>query len=138
MRPALSVFNFGDEFVRLVDIKSPVRLNDFLRVRMRPIHGDMEVIIARVLVQGVNCLVFGKAHSPEKKADSFVHLFTGGLLVFLPRQNPVRDRHFAREGFLGKRNHLFFLSGDSRCQKILASGVGELVLAPVVVFGKDV
>lgn len=70
--------------MRLVDVESPVRLDDFLRVRMRPIHGDMEVIIARVLVQGVNCLVFGKAHSPEKETDRFVHLFTGRLFVFLP------------------------------------------------------
>ena len=50
----------------------------------------------------------------------------------------MRDRHFALDGFLGKRNHLLFLSGDGRCQKIPAPGVGELVLAPVVVFGKDV
>ena len=82
--PALFVFDFRHYFMRLVNVESSVRLNDFLRVGMRPVHGDMEVIIARALMQGVNCLVFSKAHSPEKKADSFVHLFTGRLLVFLP------------------------------------------------------
>ena len=50
----------------------------------------------------------------------------------------MRDRHFALDGFLGKRNHLPFLGGNSRCQKVSASGIGELVLAPLVVFGKDV
>ena len=50
----------------------------------------------------------------------------------------VGNGHFALNGLLGKRNHLPFLGGNSRCQKVSASGVGELVLAPVVVFGKDV
>ena len=82
--PALPVFDFRHYLVCLVDVESPVRLNDFLRVGMRPVYGDMKVIIARIFMQGVNCLVFGKAHSPEKKTDRLVHLFTGRLFVFLP------------------------------------------------------
>ena len=70
--------------MRLVDVESSVRLDDLLRVRMRPIHGDMQMIIARVFMQGINCLVFGKAHPPEKETDRFVHLLTGRLFVFLP------------------------------------------------------
>ncbi len=82
--PALPVFDYRHYVMRVADVESPVRLNDFLRVRMRPIHGDMEVTIARVLMQGVNCLVFVKTHSPEKETDCFVHLLTGRLFVFLP------------------------------------------------------
>ena len=51
---------------------------------MRPVHDDMEVIISRVLVQGIDRLMFGQAHSPEKETDRLVHLFMGRLLVFLP------------------------------------------------------
>ena len=83
-RPSLPVFDFRNYFMRLVDVESPVRLDDFLRVGMRPAYGDMKVIIARIFMQGVNCLVFGKAHSPEKETDRLVHLFTGRLFVFLP------------------------------------------------------
>ena len=82
--PTLPVFDFGNNLVRCFDIETSVRLNNFLRVRMRPVYGNMEVIIARVLVQGVDRLMFGKAHSPEKETDRFIHLFTGRLLVFLP------------------------------------------------------
>ena len=82
--PTLPMFDFRHYLMCLVDVESPVRLNDFLCVGMRPVHDNMEVIIARILMQGVNCLVFSKAHSPEKETDCIIHLFTSRLLVFLP------------------------------------------------------
>lgn len=82
--PALPVFDFRHDLMCLVDVETQVRLDDFLCVGMRPVHNDMEVIISRVLVQGVNCLVFGKPHSTEKETDRLVHLFAGRLFVFLP------------------------------------------------------
>ena len=82
--PALFVFDFGNDFVCRLNIETSVRLNNFLRVRMRPVYGNMEVIIARVLVQGIERLMFGQAHSSEKKTDRLIHLFAGRLFVFLP------------------------------------------------------
>lgn len=82
--PIPPVFDFGNNPVRRVDVNTSVRMDNFLRVGMRPVHGDARMIVTRVLVQGVEGLVPGQSHSPEKKADHPVHLFTGGLIVFLP------------------------------------------------------
>ena len=70
--------------MRRVDVESSVRLDDFLRVGMCSVHGDMRMIVACIFMQSIESLMFGKPHSPEKKTDRLVHLFTGGLLVFLP------------------------------------------------------
>lgn len=82
--PPLFVFDFGNNFMYLVDVESPVRLNDLFRIGMHPVHDNMKMVVTRILVQSIERLVFGKPHSPKKKADRLVHLFTGGLLVFLP------------------------------------------------------
>ena len=82
--PALPVFDFSNDFVRLFDVESSVRLNDLFRVGMRPVHDNMKMTVSRILVQGIERLMFGKPHSPEKEIDRFIHLFTGRLLVFLP------------------------------------------------------
>ena len=63
--------------MRLTDIEPSMRLDDFLCVGERPIHGDMEVIVARIFMKGVNCLVFGKTHSPKKETDHLIQLFMG-------------------------------------------------------------
>ena len=65
--PALPVFDFRHYFMRLVDVESPVRLDDFLCVGMRPVHRNMKVIIARIFMQGIESLMFGQSHSSEKK-----------------------------------------------------------------------
>lgn len=48
------------------------------------IHNNVQVIISRALVQGIERLMLGQAHPPKKKTDRLVHLFMGRLLVFLP------------------------------------------------------
>ena len=82
--PALPVFDFRHYFMRLVDVESPVRLDDFLCVGMRPVHDDVQMIVARVFMQSVKSLMLGQSHSPKKETGRFVHLFTGRLFVFLP------------------------------------------------------
>ena len=132
------MFDCGNNLVSGFDIESPVRLNDFLRVGMRPIHDDVQMIVARVLVQGVERLMLGQPHSPKKETDRLIRLLAGGLFVFLPRQNPVRDRHPALNGFLGQRNHLPFLRGNSRGQEIFASGKSEFVPSLLIMSSEDV
>lgn len=82
--PALFMLDFRHYFMRRVNVKSSVRLGYLFRVGMRPVHDDVQMVVACVFMQGVESLMFGKSHSPEKKTDRLAHLFTGRLFVFLP------------------------------------------------------
>ena len=61
------MFDFGNDFMRRVDVETSVRLDDFLRVRMRLVHDNMKMIVACILVEGIERLMFGMPPFPREK-----------------------------------------------------------------------
>ena len=82
--PSLLVLNFRHNPVCRLDVESPVRLNHFFRVGMRPVHDNVDVEISRIAVRSDNSLMTFQAHALQKNIHRFLHLFMAGDFIFLP------------------------------------------------------
>ena len=101
--PALFFGNFSDNPVSGIDVKSPVRLDDFHGCGMGAVDHDMDVKIARILVRRNDRLVFGKSHALKENSRCLNDLFPDWKFIFRPTHDPMGYRHFALHGFLGRR-----------------------------------
>ena len=82
--PALSPFDYGNDFVSLLNVKALVRLDDLPCLLIHPIDGDMKVIVVSIEVQAVHCLMPLKSHAFQKYIDNFFYLFPRRLFSLLP------------------------------------------------------
>ena len=124
----MSPFDYGNDFVSLLNVKALVRLDDLPCLLIHPIDGDMKVIVVSIEVQAVHCLMPLQTHAFQKHIDNFFYLFPRRLFSLLPREYPVLDRHSTMCRFIGQRNHFTALPSMSGRPKISSSCVLYLLL----------
>ena len=113
--PTLAMFNDGHRALCRLFPPTLRRLHDLIGFRADFVDRDVQVDVVGVLMQRRNDLMFLELELFQKHIQQFLNLLGCGLLILMPRCNPVLDRVLGLLALHREGGHLGLLPLEGTC-----------------------